>query len=224
MRAIPAPLSIGSAIPGATAGSVLFVGAGGVLAQNNSKLFWNSTLNCLGIGTVTPDRPLTIFDAVNTTMVRAITGVANALGSGAFFQGAQNSGVACGADTRLGGFVFGGAVDSNGTLNNACSMAAHASENWSASACGSYMRFDTTLNGTNARAERMRIDNQGSVIIGTAALATSATGGFFFLPSCAGTPSGTPTSYTGRIPCLVDSSASKLWAYIGGAWKSTTFA
>lgn len=224
MRGIPAPLAIGGAIPGATAGSILFAGVGGILAQKNAKLFWNDTLNCLGIGTATPDRPITIFDAVNTTMVRAITGVANALGSGAFFQGAQNSGVACGADTRLGGFVFGGAVDTAGTLNNACSMAAHASESWSSTACGSYMRFDTTLNGTNARAERMRIDNQGSVIVGTAAIATTATGGFLYVPASAGPPTGTPTAYTGRVPLHVDSTNSKFYAYIGGAWKSVTLA
>jgi len=34
-----------------TAGSVLFAGAGGLLSQNNAQLFWNTTLNALGVGT-----------------------------------------------------------------------------------------------------------------------------------------------------------------------------
>lgn len=36
-----------------TAGSVTFAGAGGVLSQNNAKLFWNNTTYALGIGTNT---------------------------------------------------------------------------------------------------------------------------------------------------------------------------
>ena len=35
--------AIGGSISGATAGSVLFVGTGGVLAQNNAKLFWDQS-------------------------------------------------------------------------------------------------------------------------------------------------------------------------------------
>lgn len=63
-----------------------------------------------------------------------------------------------------------------------------------------------------------------SVICGAAALATSATTGFLYLPSCAGTPTGTPAAKTGTVPCLIDTTAGKLWANIGGAWKSVTFA
>jgi hypothetical protein len=35
---------------GAVAGSVLFVGTGPVLAQNNSNFFWNDSTQSLGIG------------------------------------------------------------------------------------------------------------------------------------------------------------------------------
>jgi len=74
--------------------------------------------------------------------------------------------------------------------------------------------------GTAAANERMRIDANGNVSLGTAALATTATDGFLYLDSCAGTPSGVPTSKTGRVPVVIDTTGSKLWAYIGGAWKS----
>lgn len=62
----------------------------------------------------------------------------------------------------------------------------------------------------------------GALIVGSAALATNATDGFLYADSCAGTPTGTPTSQTGTIPLIIDSSNSKLYAYIGGAWKSVT--
>ena len=71
--------------------------------------------------------------------------------------------------------------------------------------------------------QRIEINNAGSIILGTGALATSATGGFLYLDSCAGTPSGTPTAYTGRVPLIYDTTNNKLYAY-NGAWKSVTLA
>jgi hypothetical protein len=62
----------------------------------------------------------------------------------------------------------------------------------------------------------------GSFVIGTAALATNATDGFLYVPTCAGTPTGVPTARTGRSPLVVDTTNSKFYAYIGGAWKSAT--
>ena len=43
-----------------------------------------------------------------------------------------------------------------------------ASENWTDTARGTHLVFDTTTNGSTALAERMRIDNAGNVGIGTA--------------------------------------------------------
>lgn len=73
--------------------------------------------------------------------------------------------------------------------------------------------------------ERARIKSTGSIALGKAALATNATTGFVYLPSMAGTPTGTPETFAynaGVLPVVLDSSASKLWAYVGGAWKSVT--
>lgn len=54
-------------------------------------------------------------------------------------------------------------------------------------------------------------------------LATTATGGFTCLPTCAGTPTGTPASVpTGCVAAVIDSTNSKLFVHIGGAWKSVT--
>lgn len=59
----------------------------------------------------------------------------------------------------------------------------------------------------------------GSVILGSAALATTATDGFLYIPSCAGTPTGVPTAVTGRAPLVIDSTNNKLYFYSGGAWR-----
>lgn len=58
------------------------------------------------------------------------------------------------------------------------------------------------------------------VVIGNAAIATSATSGFLWAPSCAGAATGTPANtFTGRTPIVFDSTNGRLYAYYGGAWK-----
>jgi len=61
-----------------------------------------------------------------------------------------------------------------------------------------------------------------SMIVGASSTATTATDGFLYLPSCAGTPTGVPVSHTGRVPVIVDSTNSKLYGYIGSAWVDLT--
>lgn len=64
----------------------------------------------------------------------------------------------------------------------------------------------------------------GSVAIGAlSALSTTATAGFLYIPSCAGAPSGTPASFTGKTAMVYDTTDNKLYVY-NGAWKSTTLA
>ena len=66
--------------------------------------------------------------------------------------------------------------------------------------------------------ERFRIDTSGNVVVGTAAIATTATDGFLYVTGCAGTPTGTPTAKTGRVPLVVDTTNNKLYFYSGGSW------
>ena len=58
-----------------------------------------------------------------------------------------------------------------------------------------------------------------SLVVGTAAIATNATDGFLYIPTCAGTPTGTPTTQTGTSPLVVDSTNNKLYFYSGGSWR-----
>lgn len=60
---------IGTSLAGVTTGSVLFVGSGGVLDEDNSNFFWDNTNNRLGLGTASPG---TILDIVGTGNTAAI--------------------------------------------------------------------------------------------------------------------------------------------------------
>lgn len=66
--------------------------------------------------------------------------------------------------------------------------------------------------------QSFQADHLGNIVVGNAALATNATDGFLYMPSSAGVPTGTPTSYTGRVPVEVDTTNSRLYGYFGGAW------
>lgn len=57
-----------------------------------------------------------------------------------------------------------------------------------------------------------------SVVVGNQALATTATDGFLYIPTCAGTPTGVPTAFTGRVALVYDTTNFQFWIY-DGAWK-----
>jgi len=81
---------------------------------------------------------------------------------------------------------------------------------------GSLIRFFTGASPV----ETMRITADGNIVAGaSAALATTATNGFLYVPTCAGTPTGTPTSITGMAPIVVNTTNNKLYFYSGGAWR-----
>ena len=65
------------------------------------------------------------------------------------------------------------------------------------------------------------VDSNSNVIVGTGSLSTSATNGFLYLPTMAGTPTGTPTSYSGRTPIIIDTSNNSLYFYNSG-WQQVS--
>lgn len=60
--------------------------------------------------------------------------------------------------------------------------------------------------------------NGGSAVIGSGTLATIATDGFLYIPSCGGAPTGVPTTKTGTVPIVYDTTDSKLYIYRSSAW------
>lgn len=68
-------------------------------------------------------------------------------------------------------------------------------------------------------------DSKGNLIHGTAALLTTATDGFLYIPTCAGAPTGDSTDYTGRLPMIYDTTNNKLWFNTSGTtWKGVVLA
>lgn len=69
-------MAIGNTITSATAGSVLFAGVAGVLAQDNANFFFDDTNNRLGLGTTTPNSTMHVQGSLSlatTTITTATT-------------------------------------------------------------------------------------------------------------------------------------------------------
>lgn len=73
----------------------------------------------------------------------------------------------------------------------------------------------------NSGTTKLTIDGPGNVVVGNAAIATNATDGFLYIPTCAGTPTGTPTTYTGMVPIVYDSTNNMFYIY-DGSWLGGT--
>lgn len=58
----------------------------------------------------------------------------------------------------------------------------------------------------------------GSFVNATAALATNATTGFIYFPTCPGTPTGVPATFTGTDAVVIDSTGGIPYFYNAGAW------
>jgi hypothetical protein len=119
----------------------------------------------------------------------------------------------------VGAFVF---MDMNGGTGR------FGSYNWDAPGWVDcyYTGANVYLNAQNGDVRLQRsnttyfsIEGTGNVVCNNAAIATTATDGFLYVPSCAGTPTGTPTTKTGRVPIVVDTTNHKLYFYSGGSWR-----
>jgi len=68
--------------------------------------------------------------------------------------------------------------------------------------------------------QAIRKDANHNVLLGReVALATNATNGFAYLPTCAGVPTGVPAaSFTGKAPIVIDSTNNKMYIYTNAAW------
>lgn len=80
-------------------------------------------------------------------------------------------------------------------------------------------RFKIAASGALGSVDILMGTTTGSVAAGTASLATTATDGFLYVPTCAGTPTGVPTGITGYAPIVIDSTNNKLYFRSGGAWR-----
>lgn len=79
----------------------------------------------------------------------------------------------------------------------------------------------TTGSTANTMVDRLTLDRAGNVAVGNAALATTATDGFLYIPTCAGVPTGVPTTFTGRVAMVFDTTNNRIYIYDAG-WIAFT--
>lgn len=117
--------------------------------------------------------------------------------------------------TSSGGPIIDVYRSANRVFNIECSSA----DNVALRAIQSGKKLSLVTNGGSGETERAFVPGAGGMVVGIAALATNATDGFLYVPTCAGTPTGTPTTQTGTAPIVVDTTNNKLYFYSGGAWR-----
>ena len=198
----------------------------------------------LGIGTSSPAQRLDVTGAGNSVQARfgAVAGRGLTIGT-AVIAGTNDAGVIFNAPITEGTLIFQTnstermRLDSSGNLGIGTSSPGHrltvdvgaGSQNiFAAQQTGVSNGYTITSNGTNlthswhtAGSITAQITANGSFAAGAqGALATTATNGFLYVPTCAGVPTGTPTVITGLVPIVVDTTNNRWYFYSGGAWRN----
>lgn len=111
-----------SVITGGTQGSVLFIGAAGVLQQDNANFFWDDTNNRLGIGTAAPTHLLEVKGSTTTAFK-----VWNGTSGAAFSVNTTGTRVGIGVASPGGALDVGGDriiafVGGSGNINNVSTL------------------------------------------------------------------------------------------------------
>jgi hypothetical protein len=115
-----------------------------------------------------------------------------------------------------------------GTSNTVGTDWTHKGSIGTGTGAGGKQIFQTAPAGTTGTAQNAlataltltapAVSQQPSVVVGNQAVATNATDGFLYIPTSAGTPTGTPTTFTGRVALCYDTTNHQFWIYDGG-WK-----
>ena len=124
----------------------------------------NTNSGNVGVKTTTPEFPLQVNNASANILGLVYTGTLGT-GSGAGIQ-SLTSATPGAADQRLGFYTLG--VRNGGTSYNPIAIQGFSSQAWTlGTAHGGYLTFSTTPNGSVTRTERLRIDQNGYVGVGT---------------------------------------------------------
>jgi hypothetical protein len=132
--------------------------------STNGNDISNSNSGNVGVKTTTPEFPLQV-NSTSTNVLGAVYTGSMSSTAGAGFQ-LLTSTAASAAGQRLGFLSFG--TRNAGTSYNSVVIQGFSSQAWTpGSAQGSYLTFSTTPTGTTAVSERLRIEQNGYVGIGT---------------------------------------------------------
>lgn len=121
----------------------------------------------------------------------------------------------------LGNLFFRGS-DGVNAFRTGAGIGATAEGTFSATSAPAYLGLYTVPAASTTPAQRVLISSAGSVVIGnsSSALATTATDGFLYIPTCAGAPTGVPTTHTGTVAIVFNTTGNTLHVYDGG-WLAT---
>jgi predicted phage tail protein len=192
----------GATNPGGSNTQVQFNDSG--LLGGDPDFTWNKTTNVLTIA-----GGLSVTGSAGNRENISLTAGSSA-GSG------NNGGaitIASGANTGVSG--RGGHVNITSGAGNAGGAGSIILTVGVAASGGTNGEFIVNVDGVDV----FKVDGKRNVVMGFSALSTSATDGFVYIPSTAGTPTGTPTNYVGRVPLVIDSTTNRLYLYAGGTWN-----
>jgi hypothetical protein len=145
-------------------------GFNGLVYYDGTKLSTNSDLEDLSYNSSThvvqtnklqiQSAQTTVATFTNSTQSQSSTG-------GAGMIGYANPGTAMTAGSRLGFYLFGGAINTASTTANASGIAGFADETWSASQNGSSVQIYTTPRGSTTRVTHTTFASNGNVGVAT---------------------------------------------------------
>lgn len=136
---------------------------------SGAATYTNPLTNNVGVGTITPWTPLSVVNSVYEWNISTRNTNSTAAARNHILIQRANGTSALTSGFVLGGFTFSGFDGSGYSLgwNGGAEITAYTTQAWTASARGTSLAFNTTTNGTAAGVERMRIDHNGNVGIGT---------------------------------------------------------
>jgi hypothetical protein len=134
-----------------------------------ANTYTNPLTNNVGVGTITPWTPLSVVNSVYEWNISTRNTNTTAANRNHILIQRANGTSAVTSGFVLGGITFSGFDGSGYSLgwNGGAEITASTTQTWTASARGTALSFNTTSNGTAAGIERMRIDHNGNVGIGT---------------------------------------------------------
>ena len=219
----------------ANAGAIPF-SDGATLTSDPNNLFWDNSNQRLGIGTTGPDRRLDVLDATNPQL--RLTQADNsaytelqANSSGHLLINPSGINVGIGATPTSIFHVRSNSGDTYITVDSLASSTNFRGIIFASSGSpAAYVLCQPNTLGTNSSLQffvgggssaniQQTIYTNGNYVLNNAAVATNATDGFLYVATCAGTPTGTPTTFTGRAPIVIDTTNNKLYFYSGGSWR-----
>ncbi len=117
-------------------------------------------------------------------------------------------------------------VDNGSGSSSVCgNLGYYASQTHNSSAYGTDAVVELVANGSTLLTNRLWIRNNGDIETNgnEVAVPTSSSSGFLYIPTCAGVPTGTPTSRAGEAPLIYDSTDNALYIWNGSGWAGLPF-